>query len=363
MIAVRVAVFLIGAVLVISALGSAIRTVVIPRAVVSRISRTVFLSTRWAFRLRARPGRSYEDRDRIMALYAPVSLLVLLVTWLTLILLGYTGIFWAVQGGGLREAVAVSGSSLLTLGFARPRDLPGTVIAFTEAAMGLIMLALLIAYLPAIYTVFSRRENMVAGLEVRAGSPPTGVEMLQRSWRVDGLSSLHALWERWEGWFLDVAETHTSFPVVAFFRSPLPDHSWVTASGAVLDAASLLLSAVDRPSDPQAAYCIRGGYLGLRRVAGFFRIPFDPDPRPDDLISITQDEFEEACQALEDQGLPLKADRDRAWADFNGWRINYDRVLVALAGLTMAPYAPWSSDRSIRDWRPRASIRELRQAS
>jgi hypothetical protein len=363
MIAVRVAVFLAGAVLVFSALGSAIRTVVIPRAIVSRISRVVFLGTRWLFRLRARPGRSYEERDRIMALYAPVSLLVLLVTWLTLILIGYAGIFWAAQGGGVGEAFSVSGSSLLTLGFAPPRGLPGTVIGFTEAAMGLIMLALLIAYLPAIYTVFSRRENMVAGLEVRAGSPPTGVEMLQRSWRVDDLSSLNALWERWEGWFLDLAETHTSFPVVAFFRSPLPDHSWVTASGAVLDAASLLLSSVDRPFDPQAAYCIRAGYLALRRVAAFFRIPFDPSPQPDDAISITRDEFEEACRALGEQGLPLKPDRDRAWADFNGWRVNYDRVLIALAGLTMAPYAPWSSDRSIRDWRPRAALRELRRAS
>jgi hypothetical protein len=363
MIAVRVIVFVAGAVLVLSALGSAIRTVVIPRAIVSRITRAVFLGTRSVFRLRARPSRTYEDRDRIMALYAPVSLLVLLVSWLTLILIGYAGIFWSVGGGGMREAFSVSGSSLLTLGFAPPRDLPGTIVAFTEGAMGLIMLALLIAYLPAIYTVFSRRENMVAGLEVRAGSPPTGVEMLQRSWRVDRLSSLHDLWQRWEGWFLDIAETHTSFPVVAFFRSPLPDHSWVTASGAVLDAASLLLSSVDVPSDPQAAYCIRAGYLGLHRVAAFFRIPFDPNPQPDDPISITRDEFDDACRALEEQGLPLKSDRDQAWADFNGWRVNYDRVLVALAGLTMAPYAPWSSDRSIRDWRPRATLRELRRAS
>jgi hypothetical protein len=59
--------------------------------------------------------------------------------------------------------------------------------------------------------------------------------------------------------------------------------------------------------------------------------------------------------------LPLVADRDQAWRDFNGWRVNYDRVLIALAGLVMAPPAPWSSDRSVRDWRPRASIRELRR--
>jgi hypothetical protein len=32
--------------------------------------------------------------------------------------------------------------------------------------------------------------------------------------------------------------------------------------------------------------------------------------------------------------------------------VNYDTVLIALAGLTAAPYAPWSSDRSLRYHRP-----------
>ena len=45
--------------------------------------------------------------------------------------------------------------------------------------------------------------------------------------------------------------------------------------------------------------------------------------------------------------MPLRADRDQAWRDFAGWRVNYDIPLVTLAGLLVAPYAPWSSDRSI----------------
>jgi hypothetical protein len=43
--------------------------------------------------------------------------------------------------------------------------------------------------------------------------------------------------------------------------------------------------------------------------------------------------------------VKLKRDRDQAWRDFNGWRVNYDTVLLALAAITMAPPAPWSSDR------------------
>jgi hypothetical protein len=45
-------------------------------------------------------------------------------------------------------------------------------------------------------------------------------------------------------------------------------------------------------------------------------------------------------------GVPLVEDREQAWRDFSGWRVNYDTVLVTLANLVMAPYAPWSSDRS-----------------
>lgn len=356
----RVVVVLVGAAVVVATFGSAVRTVVIPRAIPARLTRFVFLTMRALFRLRARPARSYEDRDRVMALYGPVSLLVLLVTWEAAVLLGYFLIFWGL-GRSLADAFVLSGSSVFTLGFAVPTALPEAAVSYSEAAVGLILLALLITYLPSIYGVFSRRENLVAGMEVRAGSPPSAVEILQRSWRVDEFGKLGVLWRRGEQWFLELQETHTSFPAVVFFRSPQPDHSWVTAAGAILDGAALRLSAIDRPFDADAAYCIRAGYLALRRIAGFFRIPFDPDPRPDAPIMVTRDEFDDAWEAMAGQGLPLKADRDRAWSDFAGWRVNYDRVVIALAGLTMAPFAPWSSDRSIRDWRPRGSLRELTQ--
>jgi hypothetical protein len=358
---VRALVFLMGLAIVVATFASAVRTVVLPRAIPARMTRFVFLWMRRIFRVWARPSATYERRDRVMARYAPVSLLVLLLTWVTSVLIGYTAMYWGLGERSLRQAFSLSGSAVLTLGFERPPDIPATILVFTEAAVGLVLLALLITYLPSIYGVFSRREHLVAGMEVRGGSPPSGVEILQRAWRVDGLTKINVLWRRAEQWFLELQETHTSFPAVVFFRSPEPEHSWVIASGAILDAASLLLSAVDRPKDPDAAYCIRAGYLALRRISSFFRIPFDPDPRPDDPISIERDEFDEACQALERQGLPLRPDRDQAWRDFNGWRVNYDRVVVSLAGLTMAPYAPWSSDRSIRDWRPRASLRALRR--
>jgi hypothetical protein len=58
--------------------------------------------------------------------------------------------------------------------------------------------------------------------------------------------------------------------------------------------------------------------------------------------------------------VPVVGDRDGAWRAFAGWRVNYDAVLIALAGLVMAPYAPWSSDRSTTlrpPWRVRGRSR------
>ena len=208
-------------------------------------------------------------------------------------------------------------------------------------------MALLIAYLPTMYAAFSRREALVTLLEVRAGSPPSALTMLIRFHLIHGLDHLTDMWEAWEVWFAELSESHTSLPAVAFFRSPQPEHAWITAAGAVLDTAALAQSVLDCPPNPKASLCIRAGYLALRRIADFFALPYPPDPHfPAQPISISRTEFDAACDELAGHGVPLKADRDLAWGDFAGWRVNYDTVLLALCTLTTAPYAPWSSDRA-----------------
>jgi len=347
MLIVRIPVFLLGLAIVAGTLFSAIRTFVLPRSANDPLTRIVFLILRRIFRIFARRSRPYAERDRIMAFYAPVGLLTLPPTWLSLVLIGYMGMFWATGIEPWPRAFRVSGSSLLTLGFEPVEGLFQTILAISEAALGLILVALLIAYLPTMYSAFSRREAAVTMLEVRAGAPPSAVEMISRVHRLARLDRLTEVWVAWEAWFVDIEESHTSLAALVFFRSPQPDHSWVTAAGAVLDAAALVASTVNVPRDTRADLCIRAGYLALRRISDFFRIPYDPSPARDDPISVTRQEFDEACERLASQGVPLKPDREQAWRDFSGWRVNYDTVLIALARLTMAPEAPWSSDRAL----------------
>jgi hypothetical protein len=342
----QVVVFALGVATVAFTLASSIRTVILPRGVPSRLTRVVFLITRWLFELRGGPNAPYERRDRVMALYAPVSLLAMLIAWLAFVVGGFTAMFWALGNLDLLHSFLLSGASITTLGNVLPPSSAAAALTFVEAAVGLVLLALLITYLPSIYSAFSRRENAVAALEVRAGTPPTGSELIWRYWVLGRIELLGEIWTTWENWFVDIEETHTSFPALVFFRSPQPDHSWVTAAGAVLDGAAIMVSTVDRQRDVQAEICIRAGYLALRRIADFFTIPFDPDPAPHDPISVTREEFDAALVRLEEAGTPLKSDRDAAWRDYAGWRVNYDSVLLALATLTVAPETPWSSDRA-----------------
>ena len=333
-------------------LRSAIRTVVLPRSEVVPLTRAVFVGLRKIFDMFARDKRTYDERDRVMALFAPMGLMLLAASWALCVILAFTLVFWGLGVDPLRQAFVTSGSSFTTLGFAPPRDLPTDVAAIGEAVIGLGLVALLISFLPSIYSAFQRRELMVSLLQVRAGSPPTAVKLILRHHRIgmlDGSTTQAAeLFKEWEVWFSDIEESHTSQGALPFFRSPQPHRHWITASGAVLDAAALHLSTVASAPVPYAALCLRAGYLSLRHIADFFGVPHDAEPKPTDPITITREEFDAACAELAAAGVPLKPDLDQAWLDFSGWRVNYDTVLITLAGFFMAPYAPWSSDRSIR---------------
>jgi hypothetical protein len=336
-----------GSALVVWTVLSAVRAVILPRGEIVALSRAVFVALRWVFNRITRPAKSYESRDRAMAMYAPIGLLCLAASWVVLVIAGFTLVYWGLGVDPFRQAFVESGSSLLTLGFVKPDDLPTTVAAFIEATLGLGLIALLISYLPSIYSAFQRREQAVVMLETRAGQPPDAAVMIKRAHTLARLDSLHEVWVQWEVLFADIEETHTSQPSLPFFRSPIAGRSWVTASGCVLDTAAIMLSVVNQPPDPNAALCLRAGFLSLRRIADYFQIPFDPDPDPDDPISIDRAEFDEVYEDLASFGVPVRADREKAWRDFQGWRVNYDLALLGLASLTMAPYAKWSSDRSV----------------
>ena len=340
-------VFIIVLLTVMLTLSSAVSTFVLPRAARSQLNRIVFGLLRRIIDFVLHFAKTYTRRDSIMAYYGPIGVMLLVPTWYVLIALGYAVMYWSLGVGNVMQAIRLSGSSLFTLGFESNNAFPIMVLEFSEAMLGLIMVALLIAYLPTMYAAFSRREQVVNMLEVRAGSPPSALEMLLRFNRNQGLEKLSDYWKVWEAWFADIEESHTTLPALIFFRSPRAENSWVTAAGAVLDAAAITLSVVEIPYEVSAALCIRAGFLAFRRIANYFDIPNPQEPHyPATSICVERQEFDQVVDQLIAAGLPIKADREQSWRDFAGWRVNYDRALILLCGLVMAPQAPWSGDRA-----------------
>jgi len=335
--------FAAGVWLALRVLLSAIRAFILPRGSRDPIVGFVFRELRRVFNRLAPKSRPYRERDRIFSYYAPIALAVLAVTWLILVMLGFTAIFWATGEYTVGEAFRLSGSSLLTLGSSIPTTGVDAIFTFIEAITGLGLAALLVGYLPTMYAAYARRELEVSLLEVWADRPASAATMLTRYQQLRRLDGLTDEWRRWELWFAEVGQSHTTLSAIAFYRSAQPDQSWIVAAGAVLDATALSRSLLDIPADVQADLTIRAGTTALRRIADFFGIKYNATPTLDDVTSVTRAKFDAVAAELEAAGLPLRPDRDAAYRDFNGSRAAYDRPLLALSRLVLAPEALWNT--------------------
>ena len=89
MIVVQVVAALIGVYIIARTVLSAVRTFVVPRGDNDPLSRFAFRVMFAAFRLAAPPSRPYAIRDRVMAYYGPIALVLLPAWWLVLLALGF----------------------------------------------------------------------------------------------------------------------------------------------------------------------------------------------------------------------------------------------------------------------------------
>ena len=341
--AVHIAAGVAGGWLVITTVSGAIRSFVLPRNEIVRLNAFVFSGIRAIFDWSARRATNFARRDHIMAHYAPVALVALPIGWLALVGLGYTGIYWALGVEDLTKSYELSGSSLLTLGTTTEPGLAVHIFSYSEATIGLLLLTLLISYLPTISQVFSRREVVVTQVELRAGESGTAAGLLGWLGHDGNFQNDDAQWLAWEQWFAEIDESHTSLPVLVFFRSPQAGRSWVLTAGLILDAANLLFSALAVPRTRQAVLCFEAGTLALNRVYRYFSKKADTQPaelRSDEelaTISTARQEFAHSWQLLHTAGLPLVPDEETAWQHYRERRRRYASALEFLSVLLMTP--------------------------
>lgn len=359
----RVVAGVIGVLVVLGTMSSLLRTLVVPRALRSKMTQVVQTCIRVPLQAVADRLGAFERKDRVLAHAGPVTIIGNLLVWLAGFLLGYGLLLYAISDLPLDTAFREAGSSLFTLGFASSNRGQLTFVDFAAAVTGPTSIGILVGYLPALYGAYARREAEVTLLEVRGGHPAWGPEILARHADVDLLDSLIDMYRDWERWSADIRESHTSYGVLIHFRSPVADRNWLIGLLAVMDSAALHLAFNPEASNARAVrLSLRAGFVGLRDIAAVERIPYDPDPSPDGPIQLTYEKFLRGYERMRDRGYDMKRSPEEAWPHFRGWRVNYESIAYALAYRIDAVPAPWSGPRrtseepesvvAVRDRRP-----------
>jgi hypothetical protein len=344
----QIIVFLLGLALTLAILSSAVRQTVLPGRKSVRLSRILFRTTFLLFRLVIVRVQSEATSSALAAFYAPMSVMLLPVTWVILLLLGFSMMFWGMTEPSFGISLSLSGAAITTEGFLAPKGGGQTMLYILEGIIGLGIVGLFITFLPTAYSIYSQREKLVTRVAFRFGTPPSGVQVLVQAYRLSLIKELDEFWRTWEDWFTDMAETHISNSQVIFYRSSQPGTSWITTAGAILDASALFASTVDREYDPWVNLCFQAGCRTLRDIVIDLTKPsIVPMLASEKAIHLTRAEYDAACETLSDSGVPLKVDREESWRVFVNMRSQYDAFLIALANLVYAPKAPWSSDRTL----------------
>ncbi len=274
---------ILAAVLLLFVLQDAFEVMLLPRRIRRRWRfMRLFFRASWAgWTAIARRIADPARREHMLALYGPLSMLMLFGAWATALINCFGGVMWALQpaadkGGGspLSEQIYMSGVTFFTLGYGDvvPHSGAAQFTSVLEAGTGIGFIAVVIGYLPVLYQLFTRREAHVIQLDGRAGSPPSATTMLCRHAEGGGLDQLNELLREWEIWGSELLESHLSYPMLAYYRSQHDNQSWLGALGCVMDTCALVLVGVRSIAPLQARMTFTMARQVLVEMARSFQI-------------------------------------------------------------------------------------------
>ena len=332
---------LAGLALVLVAAGDAVSTLVTTRRRRGqRWPTPVYYRWTWRAWRAVALRRGPERREGLLGVYGPLSLLGLLVFWVLLLVGGWGAVWWGLRPSvsgvdGYFDAVYFAGVGFFTVGFG---DLVPTggltrLLVLAEAFMGLVTMALVIGYLPTLYSAYARRELQLLTLDDLSDSPTTPITFLEAAYANGGPPGVAAAFADWERWCDEVYDTHTAYPMLALFRSRQPGQHWLTALGVVMDAAAIALATFDSGAAGPAARLWRRStrlvqHFSLIRGAGAQAGHGDPGDG--------EAPFRAAYERLARLGHPIRP-YEQAWEQYRRRRTVFYPELVAATEALLVP--------------------------
>ena len=297
-----------------------------------------------------------KRRNMWLAWFGPFSLLMLFGLWAVILVTAFAGLHWSLSTPmqtGIQDFATYfyfSGVTFFTLGFGdvTPLDSVGRMLAVFEAGLGFAFLALVIGYMPTIYQTFSRREVMISMLDARAGSPPSGSQILIRMARAGDLRGLDDFFASWEQWCAELLEATISYPVLAYYRSQHDNQSWLAALTAVLDAAALAVANIGGSTNSfQAQVTFAIARHAVVDIALLFNIPPDAVVRRLDCATIRQ---QLVVAGFDGISAPKLEDL----------RAMYEPFLNGLSKRFLLPLPPFAADPNMADnWQSSAWMKRV----
>jgi Ion channel len=345
--------------LIVATLWDTFETMVLPRRVTRRFRfARVFVRGLWElWLLAARRLRSRRPRESLLSLFGPLTLIMLLATWATLLVIGFgllqaglgSHIVGAGNSPGLGTDLYLSGTTFFTLGLGdvAPQSGMARFVTVVEAGLGFGFLAIVIGYLPVLYQTFSQREVNISQLDERAGSPPTGTELLCRSAKDSSRAEIVQLMREWERWSAELMESHLSYPILAYFRSQHEKQSWIAALTAILDACALVLAGIDDIPKRQARLTFAIARHAVVDLCGVFAIA--PKLEAKD-TRLPPERLAEVRQRLASAEIPLRegAEAEHKLAHA---RAMYEPYVLALGEHLLFDLPPWVPETdALDDW-------------
>ena len=343
----------------------AFQTIILPRRASGRfrLTRIFYIATWTPWRFCARRIGNPRRRETAFSFYGPLSLILLLVVWATVMTVGFALLYYGMgspftdglQHAGFRSDLYVSGTTIFTLGIGDvvPRNPWARALIILESGTGLGFLAVVMGYFPVLYSAFSRREVSIALLDARAGSPPTAVELIRRHAYPGGEQSLAVLLMEWERWSAELLESHISYPQLCYFRSQHNNQSWLSALTAILDTTALLISGIQGQEARQAQLTFAMARHAVVDLAQIFSLR----PPQNAADRLPQERYEQLFDALCQSGARLC--RDSLSSDrLREMRNLYEGYAAVLSRHLQMPLPPWLVDQPHKDnWQTVAKVR------
>jgi hypothetical protein len=297
-------------------------------------------------------GRSGET---LLGLFGPLGFIGMLLVWIAGLMLGYATLQWGAgshlgPGTNFGDDLYYTAASLVTVGAGglTPHSTLARVIGVATTASGFGVLTIVIAYLPSLFSAFSRRETNVSRLDPRAGSPPSAIRLIVGSTRHGDWDALTEYLADWEGWAAELMETHLSYPVLAYYRSQHVGQNWLAALTTVMDASALVTAAAPEREAERARFTFALCRHAIADLAYTFRALPGAVPEP----RLTDGDFDELLAALAENGVRLREEPEDIRARVRHMQGLYEPYAVALSERLALPVAPWRRrDDTPDNWR------------